>query len=295
MAGAKASAKMGMCDCGPSYDGRRRHDGAFLDRLAGGLVRAMDHALDADDLARRDGLLQRLDPRVKLAGLLALIVVAVFVKSLAVLGGLFLVAVALALPSQVTLSRLAKQIWLKVFAFTVLIALPAVFLVPGTVVARVPVLSWPVTLQGVRSATFLLGRAETAATFALLLILTTPWPHVLKALRVFRAPIVLVAILGMTHRYIFVFLESASQMFASRRSRMVGPLSPRDRRRVATATAGVLLDKALHLSTDVQSAMAARGYRGEVRLIDDFHATPIDGLALAGFAAIASAALWLQA
>ena len=166
---------------------------------------------------------------------------------------------------------------------------------PGTVVARLPVLLWPVTLQGVRSATFLLGRAETAATFALLLILTTPWPHVLKALRVFRAPIVLVAILGMTHRYIFVFLESASRMFEARRSRMVGPLSPRDRRRVATATAGALLDKALHLSTDVQSAMVSRGYRGEVRLIDDFHTTPIDWLALAGFAAIAAAALWLQA
>jgi cobalt ECF transporter T component CbiQ len=284
-----------MCDCGPSYSARRRHDGAFLDRLARGLARAMDHALDADDLARRDGLLQRLDPRVKLAGLLTLIVVAVFVKSLVVLGSLFLVAVALALPSQVSLPRLAKQVWLKVFAFTVLIALPAVFLVPGTVVARLPVLLWPVTLQGLRSAAFLLGRAETAATFALLLILCTPWPHVLKALRVFRAPIVLVAILGMTHRYIFVLLESAAQMFASRRSRMVGPLSPRDRRRVATATAGVLLDKALLLSTDVQLAMAARGYRGEVRLIDDFHATPVDWLALAGFAAVASAALWLQA
>ena len=284
-----------MCDCGPSYSARRRHDGAFLDRLARGLARAMDHALDADDLARRDGLLQRLDPRVKLAGLLTLIVVAVFVKSLVVLGSLFLVAVALALPSQVSLPRLAKQVWLKVFAFTVLIALPAVFLVPGTVVARLPVLLWPVTLQGLRSAAFLLGRAETAATFALLLILCTPWPHVLKALRVFRAPIVLVAILGMTHRYIFVLLESAAQMFASRRSRMVGPLSPRDRRRVATATAGVLLDKALLLSTDVQLAMAARGYRGEVRLIDDFQTTPIDWLALAGFAAVASAALWLQA
>jgi cobalt ECF transporter T component CbiQ len=274
---------------------RRRHDGAFLDRLAGGLAHAMEHALDADDLARRDGLLQRLDPRVKLAGLMTLIVVAVFVKSLMVLSGLFLVSVALALPSQVGLSRLVKQIWLKVLAFTVLIALPAVFLVPGTVVARLPVLLWPVTLQGMRSAAFLVGRGETAATFALLLILCTPWPHVLKALRIFRVPIVLVVILGMTHRYIFVFLESASRMFEARRSRIVGPLSARDRRRVATATAGVLLDKSLQLSADVQLAMASRGYRGDVRLIDDFHTTPIDWAALAGFAAIAAAALWLQA
>ena len=287
--------KIGMCDCGPSYDGRRQRGGAFLDRLAGGLVHAMDHALDADDLARRDGLLQRLDPRVKVAGLITLIVVAVMVKSLVVLGGLFLVAVALAPPSQVGLSRLAKQVWLKVLAFTVLIALPALFLVPGAVLARLPILHWPVTLQGLRSAAFLVGRAETAATYALLLILSTPWPHVLKALRVFRAPIVLVVILGMTHRYIFVFLESATQMFTSRRSRMVGRLSPRDRRRVATATAGVLLDKTLQLSADVQSAMASRGYRGEVKIIDNFRTKPIGWLALAGFAAVASTALWLQA
>ena len=80
------------------------------------------------------------------------------------------------------------------------------------------------------------------------------------------------------------------RMFAVKRR-----VAARNRRRVATATAGALLDKALHLSTDVQSAMVSRGYRGEVRLIDDFHTTPIDGLALAGFAAIAAAALWLQA
>jgi cobalt ECF transporter T component CbiQ len=274
---------------------RHRHGGNFLDRLAGGLVHAMDHALDADDLSRRDGLLQRLDPRVKLAGLLTLIVVVVMVKSLLVLGGLFLVGIALALPSHMALSRLVKQIWLRVLAFTGLIALPAIFLVPGTVVVRLPVLLWPVTLQGIRSAAFLVGRSETAATYALLLILCTPWPHVLKALRIFRVPIVLVVILGMTHRYIFVLLETASQMFEARRSRMVGPLSPRDRRRVATAAAGVLLDKALQLSTDVHLAMLSRGYRGEVHLIDDFRTTPIDWLALAGFAAIASVALWLQA
>jgi cobalt/nickel transport system permease protein len=272
-----------------------RHGGNFLDRLADGVFHAMQHALDADDISRRGGLLQSLDPRVKLAGLLSLIVVAVAVKSLAVLGGLFLVGVGLALASQVSLSRLVKQIWLGVFAFTGLIALPAVFLVPGSIVARLPVLDWTVSLQGIRSAAFLVGRCETAATFALLLILCTPWPHVLKALRIFRVPIVLVVIFGMTHRYIFVFLEAARQMFEARRSRMVGALSPRDRRRVATAAAGTLLDKALHLSTEVHLAMISRGYRGEVRLIDDFRTKAIDWLALAGFAAIAALALWPQA
>jgi cobalt/nickel transport system permease protein len=282
-----------MCDPSLPRRGGRRDN--FLDRLAEGVLHAMAHALAADSLSQRDGLLQRLDPRIKLAGLLTLIVVAVEVKTLLALVGLFLVGVALALPSRVPLSRLATQVWVSVLVFTGLIALPAIFLVPGDVVFLIPVLHWPVTLQGLRSGAFLLGRSETTATYALLLMLCTPWPHVLKALRTFRAPIVMVVILGMTHRYIFVFLETASQMIEARRSRMVGALSPEYRREVATGIAGVLLGKALQLSGDVHLAMISRGYRGEVRLIDDFRTKPLDWLALAGFAAIAFAALWLRA
>ncbi|TCR87737.1 cobalt ECF transporter T component CbiQ [Rhizobium sp. BK376] len=270
------------------------HHGGFLDRLTGGILHAIDHALDADDLARRDGFLQRLDPRVKIAGLMALVVTAVSVHSLLVLAALFLVSVALALPSHVNVPRLAKQVWASVLAFTGTIALPAIFLVPGDVLLRIPILQWPVTLQGLRSAAFLLGRSETAATLALLMILCTPWPHVLKALRVFRLPVMLVVILGMTHRYVFTFLQSASQMFEARRSRVVGKLSPRDRRRIATASAGVLLGKALHLSTEVHLAMISRGYRGEVHLLDEFRMTLRDWLAVAGFAVVVAAALFLQ-
>ncbi len=278
-----------------SFVSGHSHGGNFLDRLAGGLLHAMDHALDADDVARRDGFLQKLDPRIKLTGLLTLIVVAIAVKSLLVLGGLFLIAVAFALASQIPISRLAKQVWIGVLAFTGLIALPAIFLVPGDVLVRVPLLSWPITLQGLRSAAFLTGRAETAATFSLLLILTTSWPHILKALRICRVPTILIVILGMTHRYIFIFLQTAIQMSESRRSRMIGTLPPRDRRQVATATAGVLLGKALHLSTEVHLAMISRGYRGEVHLMDDFRTKPIDWIALAGFATVAALAMWLQA
>jgi cobalt/nickel transport system permease protein len=270
------------------------HHGSYLDRLAGGILHAINHALDADDLARRDGFLQRLDPRVKVASLMALVVTAVSVRSLPVLAGLFLVAVALAVPSHVRLSRIAKQVWTSVLAFTGMIALPAVFLVPGDVLLRLPLLNWPVTAQGLRSAAFLLGRSETTATLGLLMILCTPWPHVLKAFRIFGLPTMLIVILGMTHRYIFIFLQSASQMFEARRSRVVGTLSPRDRRRIATAGVGVLLGKALHMSTEVHLAMVSRGYHGEVRLLDEFRTTPLDWAAAAGFVAVVAAAFWLQ-
>ena len=64
------------------------------------------------------------------------------------------------------------------------------------------------------------GVALALATLAFLLILTTPWPYVLKAMRTLGVPVVVVAMLGMTHRYIFVLLQTATQMFEARRSRL---------------------------------------------------------------------------
>ena len=46
----------------------------------------------------------------------------------------------------------------------------------------------------------------------------------MKALRSVGCPMILVAILGMTFRYIFVVLQTASEMFESRKSRTVGRL-----------------------------------------------------------------------
>ena len=74
---------------------------------------------------------------------------------------------------------------------SVLIGLAGAFVIgylPGALVYRLPVLGWPVTAQGLGSAAYLITRVETAATLALLLILCTPWTHVLKAMRVLRVP-----------------------------------------------------------------------------------------------------------
>lgn len=175
--------------------------------------------------------------------------------NLAVIGALFAVAVGLALLSRVPLRTLAVREWIGVFAFTGLLALPAIFITPGEVIYRLPALNWPITAQGVRSALYLITRVETAATLALLLILCTPWTQVLKALRVLRVPVVLVVILGMTYRYIFLLLQTAHDLFEARRSRMVGPLDGAANRRLAAASAGVLLSKSLHLSGEVYLAL----------------------------------------
>jgi cobalt ECF transporter T component CbiQ len=271
----------------------RKRRAAFVERTIGSLAGVMERALLAEELAKADGLLQRLDPRVKVVGLLLLIVAAALARNLIVLAGLFGVALLLALLSRVPLRTLAGRVWIGALIFTGMIAFPAIFITPGAPVARVPLLHWPITAQGLRSAAYLIGRVETAATLSLLLILCTPWTHVLKALRVLRVPVIFVVILGMTYRYIFLLLETGRDMFESRQSRMVGVLEAPERRRLAAASVGVLLGKSFALSNDVYLAMQSRGFRGEVYTLDDFRMTPRDWAALLIFSAVAALAIWL--
>jgi cobalt/nickel transport system permease protein len=263
---------------------------SFVESTIDSLLAASQYAASAEDLARCGGALQSVDPRVKVGGLFALIVAAAASRKLAVIGCVFAAALILALTSRIGVGRLARLVWVPVLFFTGAIALPAIFLTPGQIALAVGPLD--VTFQGLRSASFLIARAETAATLSALLALTTPWPWVMKALRCLGSPMVLVAILGMTFRYIFVILQTASEMFEARESRTVGQMEPADRRRIAASAVGVLMSKSLQLSGDVHLAMQSRGFRGEVYILQDFRATVADWCWLGGFVGITGAAIW---
>jgi cobalt ECF transporter T component CbiQ len=268
---------------------RRR---SFVEKTIRTLLDVVERALFAEEMAQSAGLLQRLDTRVKLVGIGLLIVAAIALHRLSVLIALFIASVLLAVASRIPIRVLAKKVWIGVLVFTGAIALPAIFLTPGVTVSRLPVLDWAVSYPGLRTAAFLILRAETAATLAVLLVLCTLWTQILRALRFFRIPTVMVVIVGMTYRYIFLFVQAAREMFEARETRLIGALEPEDRRRLAAASAGLLLGKSIQLSGDVHLAMQARGFRGEVYLLDDPSMRSKDWLGLAAFSAMALAAMW---
>ena len=98
--------------------------------------------------------------------------------------------------------------------------------------------------------------------------------------------------LAMTHRYVFLLIETANQMFESRESRAVGQLSETQQRSVTARTAGVLLSKSMDVSYDVYLAMMSRGFRGDIRLLREFRLNARDYMGLAMFTLIGVAAAW---
>lgn len=263
----------------------------FVESTTLGFARAVSRAMLSEDTARRRGLLQSLDPRVRLVGLLTLVLAVVLSRRIGVVAALLGVALALAVSSRVSVLTLVKRVWLIVLGFTGVIAIPALFVTPGRVLLASRNLA--ITEQGLRTAALLILRVETAVTLTTLLVLCTPWNQVLKALRALRVPKEAIVILAMTYRYVFLLVDTASQMFEARRSRTVGVLKGPEQRQMAARTAGVLLSKSVALSDEVYVAMRSRGFRGEVQVISDFRMTMWDYTALTVFLVAATSAVWI--
>ena len=122
-------------------------------------------------------------------------------------------------------------------------------------------------------ATILL-RSWVAVGVAALLVSTTSVVEVLRALRWFRIPALLVATVFFAYRYFYVIGEEAQRMLRARdaRSAEIPGFRPgrtiRWRASVAGHMVGSLFVRSLERSERVFAAMQARGYQGEHRFLD---------------------------
>lgn len=256
-----------------------------------GFTKALSKAFASEQTASKPGLLQAFDPRARIVSIVLLVIAVTLCRGLEMLAAFFVLATFIALASRVAFAILLKRVWLIVFGFTGLIALPAIFITHGDVIANSGHLT--ITAQGLRTAGLLILRVETSVTLTTALVLSTHWVQILRGLRALWVPAEVVTMLAMTHRYIFLLIETASQMFESRQSRVVGTLSGADQRHMATRTAGVLLGKSADLSYDVYLAMQSRGFSGDIRLLDSSQMRSMDFLAIVVAVVIAISALWL--
>jgi cobalt ECF transporter T component CbiQ len=272
--------------------GKRRRGGA-IEKTLDGLAGLIREALESEEVAARRGLLQRLDARAKLIGMLGLLIATGLVRHIPVLLGLYALTLVLAAASRIGLGWFAKRVWFFIPLFTGVIVAPAMFsfITPGEIV--LPLGHWfghevGLTRQGLTSAGLIVVRAATSISLVVLLTLTTSWTRLLAALRALFVPRLLVLVLGMAYRYIFVLLDSVSEMVTARRARTVAAKrSRRGERAIAGFSAGALFGKAHALSEEIHQAMLARGFSGEARTLERPRLGAIDAVSLVACLALA--------
>ena len=286
--------EVAMCPCG--CIGKRKK-GSFVEKTLSGGIGVLRQAMFSEDVAQQRGLLQRLDPRVKVVTLLALLVVAALVRHVPVLLGMYAVTLALAVASGLDLGFFIKRVWLFIPIFTGIVVLPAIFsfVTPGHVV--LPLWHWHdhvvgITSQGLTGAVLIISRVATSISLVVLLTLTTPWVKLLAALRALLVPRMFILVIGMAYRYLFLLLNSVTDMFEARKARSVGAgEDTRQGQRFVAATAGALFGKANALSEEVHQAMVARGYRGNATTLTGWRPGPVDAAWVLACLALALAVL----
>lgn len=278
----------GLCRCGCMGVKKKV---SFLEKTINDVAGILKESIFSEQLAGVNGMLQKIDPRVKLATVVFLLVVTALVRNIPVLAGLYLFTLMLAYFSQVPLGFFVKRVWVFIPFFTGIVVLPSIFnfVRAGDSLFTIINLGHPVNLgifqlpetiavtrQGLSGAALLILRVGVSVSLAVLLTITSKWGELLKALRIFFIPKIFIMVLEMTYRYIFLLLTVITDMFVARQSRSVGTGSHRENRRFISVGIGNVFGKAFFLSEEIHDAMISRGYTGEAKVVNDFRITPQD-------------------
>ena len=245
----------------------------------------LEEFIFSEDHSQKPGLLQGLDARVKLLGVLLLVVCTSLLHSIPLIYGLYGLTLVLALLSRIQAAFFVKRVWLVLPFFVGLIALPATLNIftPGEKAATLFSLGKEyrlgpyfipaeisMTRQGISVALLLVGRVATSMSLALLLPLTTSWADLLKAVRSLGVPQIYVQTLGMALRYLFLLSQVVREMHIAKKSRTIRPGKTKTEQRWIAGQVGTLFKRSMQLSAEIHRAMMARGYQGEVRILSIF-------------------------
>ena len=247
------------------------------------MKRVLAEELLTEHYASRDGLLQRMEPRIKLIAAVLLIILTGLSRSIPALLGVWVCTLLLILISHLPLLALQKRIWGFIPIITLVASFPAMFnfVTDGTPLLmiyqathsstwlgiHIPAVIY-ISRQGFMAAIFLFLRVGLSLSMGVLLTMTTPIAKLLKSLQIMGMPSLLVMIIEMSYRYLVLLLSLSIEMFEARSLRTVGVLSLASKRAQVGSSIAALFARSMELADEVYLAMTARGYTGQAVSVD---------------------------
>jgi len=274
--------EVGPCNCEAVSVEKKK---SFVEKTISGILNFFQESMASEGYTKRNGFLQSIDPRVKLASFLLMIFAVSLTRDVEIIFAVYLLILLFAYLSKIDTLFFIKRVWVFVPIFAGIIVLPIIFNVfmPGDNLVTVatlgnntyigPVLlpsTIYITKQGTISAITFILRVATCVSIAVLLILTTKRDVLFKSLRSLRVPKVYVLTLDMCYRYIFLLMDTIRDFFAAKKSRTITTLPLGEEQKWVAGRIGYVLVKSLDTSERVHKAMISRGFDGDVKLMHDY-------------------------
>ena len=219
----------------------------FLKRTIEGAISFFTVAVFSEEIASARGMLQAVEPRIKILGLVCMLVWISFVREAWALAVIYAASLVLAAASRIRAGYFIARVWIFIPLFALIIALPAAV--------------W----YGPASALILVLRVAASVSFATLLVLTTKKARLIRSLSVLGVPRVFLQTLDMMYTYVFLLVKNLEEMHMALTSRLARALPHGQSRRWIASRISALYIKSRTMSEQVYQAMVARGYTGECK------------------------------
>ena len=209
--------------------------------------------------------MQRIDSRIKLCCIGALIICAVASKTISSLLILFGLILILCIFSKIPFSYFFARTSIFIPFFAGIIAIPLIFIEPGKPLFAIdfPVTA-QITMEGVYKASLFTIRVWVCVAFMTLMVLTTKFPELLHALQSLRVPKIFITLTSVTYRFIFLFIDEAYRLVLAREGRTIRKQRWRDSLRSLSNLITTLFIRAHERGELLYLAMIARGYNGSI-------------------------------
>jgi cobalt/nickel transport system permease protein len=260
------------------------------------------------ELASKKGFLQELDTRIKVVFWLFIIVVISFKKEVLPELGIFFTVFFLVVLSCINLVTFYRKIFLLGFYFGFLLSLPSSLNIITHGEVLFPIITLPraydfwiyhipqvigFTKEGSSVVAMLTLRVLNSLSLTFLILYTTPFPEIIKALKVLKVPDAFLLIISLTYKYIFIFARIITDMHLAKKSRLVGAVNREEASNWIAGRIAFIFKKTQLKCDDVFKAMTGRGFSGEIKLYRYRNITGKDWIVGFFLFALGSIILWL--
>lgn len=260
------------------------------------------------ETAARDNFFQRIDARIKVLFLLFYVIIISLKKDLwseILIAVFFFVLTGL---SRLDLLNLYKRVFFLAFIFGFLIALPSALnvITGGDIILQIVHLSRPhsfwiyripkeigFTREGVYGVMMLTSRVMNSLTLSFLVLNTTPFSEIMRALKVLKVPDSFLMIITLSYKYIFIFAKTAQDMHLAKKSRLVRQVSNSEARNWIAGRMAFMLKKTRIRCEEVFKAMLGRGFSDNIKLPTVKKLRAVDWFSGAAFFLFGVLFLWM--
>jgi len=124
--------------------------------------------------------------------------------------------------------------------------------------------------KGLRLALLIALRAISICLLMFPMVGTTEFHKSLKALQKLKIPNKLIQMIMFTYRYIFVFIGEMERMFTAAKARLFRKKTNIFTLKIIGNLIGMLFIRAFERAQRIYNAMASRGYKGNIKTLDEF-------------------------